>query len=110
MSFQDAFASELVRAGIPIEASAVPEREVLVGDLESMESWLNDLDDDTRAGVDEMVADDSVKFALADSSDPIAPNLGSLFAAIDVAGLSIGATGIASIMRAAVDASPDDLV
>jgi hypothetical protein len=83
MAFADEMSQCLGGAGMPIGPEAIPDRLELETGLERLVSWMNELDEDARAALDEITGDYAVNALIADPSVNIAPELGPLLSAID---------------------------
>lgn len=89
MSYAEAFAEAMADKGVPVDASVVPEQEVVNSDLDALSAWLSSLDEDTHAAIDLVTAENPIKAGLADPSVGIVQAIGPLLAAFDAASASI---------------------
>lgn len=83
VAFADDMAQQLQSAGINVPASSIPDQDTLSGGLNSLTSWVNSLDDNTKGALDDVTGSFPVKAGLADPSVNIAPGLQSLLQAMD---------------------------
>ena len=83
MAFQDDVSAFLVSKGVALAASAAPSRETLTEGLRKLYEFLNSLDSDTAAALNEVSTNFPIKALLADPTVDIAPELGSVLQAFD---------------------------
>jgi len=61
MPYEDAFADLLTKRGVPLSAEAVPSKEAVDADLESLASWLKSLEPDTHLAMDEVTGENAIQ-------------------------------------------------
>jgi hypothetical protein len=83
MSYAQTFADLLTSQGVPVDADAVPDQQSVDSDLRQLSEWLRGLDDDTRAAIDQVTAENRVQVGLADDAVGIVQSLGGVLTAFD---------------------------
>jgi len=105
MTYADEFARLLNERGIPVDAAVVPDKEFVDADVQVVREWLALLEENTRAAIDEVTAENAVQAGLGDPQVAIVGAIGPVLAAFDSQPESISITvSIDMIARASEDA------
>ena len=83
MPFVDKFVTFMNERGIPIDATVVPEPEVIETALNNVQFWWDELNSDVREGFDEGSEEFAVCFVLAEPEINVAPELSGILQSFD---------------------------
>ena len=99
--YADAMSTALSSHGISVAAEDVPTQDAVDADVQQLRDWLASLDDDTRAGIDQLTGENAVQAGLADPTVGIVSSIGPILAAFDAAPESISISAATDTIAAA---------
>ena len=107
MTFGEAISSRLLASGIVVGVDEIPEREAYASDLDSLATWLAELDSDTRDATEKITGENQVKSAFADLEVAIVTRIGPILEAFDNAEAGFSISAALDLLRSALDENPE---